>query len=745
MGLKENQLSLDIVIVETFFFQILEDIIINGFLLNNEKYVCFTASAGQIRTKKTVFIKESLLQRHRDTLMCGLPPDKINSLGGVNINKYLAYLALCNSATDEWKDIDINKVIVVDDMETLVRSVVDYIDEKTYSITRKEMDVRINHTDGCGMILPKKSRKSFMIRMPWIKGLLVPFPYDKFIREANRALKNGFKCGTVTDIYGKQYNLLEDNIEIILTKSQFKMWKYYSSWDEYKEKYIKHNCQTGICNVEEDNIGNAKINYQMLQTLTDITDDELEELCSKTKETISKIGTDRKTMLKVLGVSDSNESKNYFQRALEIYPELLADTYSKEILKQVKKSIVKNARAGKLDIEGKYTFLCPDLYAFCEYLILDNKEPKGLLANGEVYCCLYKETNYLNCLRSPHLYREHAIRHNISDKVKSKWFITKGLYTSCHDPISKILQFDVDGDKALVCADNLLIRVADRNMNDIVPLYYEMAKAEAEVIDNQSIFNGLRAAYTGGNIGVISNDITKIWNSEQVNLDVIKWLCMENNFVIDYAKTLYKPIRPKEIGTLIHMYTKSKVPHFFMYAKNKEKHEVEKINNSTINKLEKIINNPRLNFRASNIGKFNYKMLLSNKSVNVDLNKDIIDKYSELETRSHFMINKDTDENSNIPYLYQSIKEEILEVNSNINYVVDVLIEYLYKYKRSSFKATLWECFGEVILINLSNNIHKSFKKGYILCDSCGTRTMGRTSNKKYCEACARKIKRTKK
>ena len=35
------------------------------------------------------------------------PVEKINEQGGVNINKYLAYLALCNSATTLWKDFDI--------------------------------------------------------------------------------------------------------------------------------------------------------------------------------------------------------------------------------------------------------------------------------------------------------------------------------------------------------------------------------------------------------------------------------------------------------------------------------------------------------------------------------------------------------------------------------------------------------------------------------------------------------------
>ena len=80
-------------------------------------------------------------------------------------------------------------------------------------------------------------------------------------------------------------------------------------------------------------------------------------------------------------------------------------------------------------------------------------------------------------------------------------------------------------------------------MEDIVPLYYNMRKAAPAIINNDNIYNGLVAAFTGGNIGMYSNDISKIWNSDifvngtdeekQNAIDVVKLLCMENNFCID--------------------------------------------------------------------------------------------------------------------------------------------------------------------------------------------------------------------
>ena len=755
LQIPTDTLGTDIIVVKTYFFKVLEDIILKGFMYNNEKYVCFTASAGQIRTKKTVFMKEKTLHKYQKTLMCGLSIKDINKQGGININKYLAYLALCNSATDEWNDFDIDKSIVVDDMETTVRGLVDYINHETYKITRKEMGVPINHTDGCGMILPSKQSKNTVTRLPWIKGLLVPFPWDKYIKEINKGNDE------VVDIYGVKHHVLKEKIEVIFTRSQFKAWKYYqnelnpdgsiskSGWDKYKEYYKKYNCQAGKCREEEDTIENAKYNYQMLQTLIDMTDRELKEICKTTINDIMNVGYDRKTMLKILGVTPSNTNMNYYQQALNIYPELLNDRYSKHILKQVKKRMVKDARAAKIEINGKYTYICPDLYAFCEFLFSKNKNPKGLLKDGEVYCSLYKNEPTLVCLRPPHLMREYGIRNNVVDVDRSKWFITKGVYTSCHDLISKLLQFDVDGDVSLVVADKTIINVAKRNMKGIVPLYYEMANANVEKITNKSIYNGLRLAYSGGNIGMISNNITKVWNSDNINLDVIKFQCMETNFNIDFAKTLYKPERPNYIKKLITNYTKYKVPHFFIYAKGKKDHQVEEINNSVVNRLENIIPNPFINIKAVGLNNFNHRMLMSNGDIDIDdrYAEQIIDKYTKLDLRKRFMevarSNEDETRGDTL-FLYRDIRREILLINPDIKYVVDVLIKYLYKYKKSNFKTTLWSSFGDVIVENIKNNINIKLSEGYIQCENCKKLILPTNNKKKYCQQCAREIDREK-
>lgn len=433
LKIQTNELTTEIVIINVFYFQIFESIVKNGFLLNGEKYIFLTASAGQIRTKRAVFIKESSYEKIKNKLMCGLTVESINEQGGINPNKYLAYLALSNSATEVWEDFDIDKSIVVDDFETMVEGEVDFIDEVTYEITRKKDNIKIPHMDGCGIMLDGPTR---MVRLPWVKGLLVQFPFDAFIKEK---CLNG-EC-IVTDIYGQKHNIIGEGIKYIFTKSQFKLYKYFHSWNCYKERFKNNECEACYCNIEEDFIPKSRINYQMLQTLSDMKDDEIEKLTKQSIEEIQSIGNDYQTTMRLLGATDYNKNPSWFQEALMIYPELFRDPYCRDILKQTKQSLVKQAKGGRLRVNGKYLFLSPDLYAFCEWLFLGEQNPKGLLEDGEVYTTEFKNGDELACLRSPHLYREWPIKKNKKNEELNKWFgMTKCIYTSCHDLISRILQ-----------------------------------------------------------------------------------------------------------------------------------------------------------------------------------------------------------------------------------------------------------------------------------------------------------------
>lgn len=739
LGLLKDEVTDKLFVVRAYYYGILDSLINKGFMHKGEMYDFFTASAGQIRTKRNQFINHTSWESVKNAMTCGLTIDRINSKNGINVNKYLAYLALCCTASEKWEDFNIDEAIVVDDFETMVVADVDYVNDEDYSITRQRMEVLVPHMDGCGISLDYTG----MFRMPWHKGLLVE---HDFVGQINEFRSRGLNCGKVVDIYGKEYDIINDNIRHIFTKSQFKMWKYYESWDEYKDNFKKYKCEASKCNEEEDEIDNTNFSYQMLQTIFDMTEEDMKNILEPTVKNIEMLGSDFPTVKKILGFDDENTNKDHMQQALSIYPELIHDNHNKQMIKDKKTNIIKEAKSGRFEVDGKYTFVCPDMYAFCEWLFLGIQTPKGLLKDGYVSCNLYDDKTKLDCLRSPHLFVEHAIRVNVNNDITKKYFNSKCVYVSIHDVISKVLMFDCDGDRLLLNRNKTIIDAAERTLKkfDIVPLYYNMKKAPSHRIGKEQMYNGMISAYKGGNIGIYSNAISKICNSDspitELEVKIIKWLCMENNIVIDSAKTLEFVNRPDWVHDIIKPYTNKKLPYFFRYAKDKEDSQTEGINDSNVNIIEKLLPNKRLVFKFDSVGKLDYRMLMSD--VNFEWNnQDIVDLWEKeiKEFRNKVFVNdmkKDTKKakDINVRRYKNELKRNIISKFATDD-VVNTLVQYLYRDKSSRNKTVLWDTFGEYIVSNIKNNIDVNT----IICNRCGCRVVKESKKPpKYCSKCAK-------
>lgn len=731
---KQDEISTDIIIVKTYYFQILKDIVLNGFMLNGEKYIYFSSSSGQVRTKKSVYIKESLWAEHQKKLMCGLTFDKINKKGGINQNKFMAYLSLISSATDLWEEFDMKKAIVVDDMQTMVTGMVDFIDEKTYEITENVlMDVAVDTTDGCGMMLPSISSKNKMVRAPWIKGNLAVFDYKSMLTERGHN-------GDVIDIYGNKYNIFSNDIQVIFTKSQFKLHGFYESWEDYLKNYYENSCEVGYCNEEEDEFKLKEMNYQTLQTLYDMSDEDVVLLTKNANTKIKSIAQTNESKMEIIGATGSNLNKSPFQEAVFIYPELLRESHTKKMISLTKKSMVKKLKAGKIPVEkAHYTFIVPDLYGFCQKLFF-NEYQAGLLKNGEVCCNLFESNEEIDVVRSPHLAMEHCVRKNIVNDEIRKWFTTDAIYISSHDLISKVLQADFDGDRALCIKDDVILRNAKRLSKGINPLVYDMKKADNKILNNYTMYDGLINAYRSGKIGFYSNSISKIWN--KINKDnfvgsmnAIKLLCMENNFNIDASKTLYMPTRPEYIDDSISSMVSGKLPSFFIYAKDKEKEKVESTNDSTMNKISKSIKDARISYEYTGFEKFDYMMLLSDKNIMEKSDSKISYHYDKFLKYRSILSKYNNEDMNNQSFIIKIFKEEFKSLPYEFDYIIDSLVVYLFKEKADKEKSIFWDSFGDVLLRNLKDNLSKMFE-----CEECGVKVKKIGKNMKYCQSCSKKI-----
>lgn len=531
LGIQPDQVFMDKIILKWKSPEILHQVVLDGFYVpilredgtvENRHYEMVTASAGQLRTDKVCCFSDEAWAKLKVHIQCGLDWDTINAKGGLNVSKYLAYTALDFSATDA-SDFPFDKIVVVKDFSGLVTGLLDHI-HPNYTVERKVETVEIKHTDGCGMVLPSEFTNNRMIRSAWIKGLVSPYDFLRFCSV------HGVEP-VVVDAWGTKHNLVEEGITMILTTSQFKLWKFYDSWEDYVR--IAKACGWGISftNYEEPYIPDTTVNYQFIESLVDFTDEEMVEFSARTWNKIRGIAENKESMLRTLRADEFSDQP--YKRALGLYEPLLRDGFSRETLKAIKRRWTHDAQSGRLWCENKRLFVIPDLYAFCEYLFLGIKNPKGLLEDGEVACRVYRDYDECDCLRSPHLYMEHAVRRiNHSSEVYS-WFITNGIYTSCHDLISRVLQFDCDGDQLNVVVNAVFVNVAKRNIkeHDIVPLFYDANEVPPEIISRESIYIGLIRAHDSSGIGQVSNNLCKLWNSDDPDYHSGKLLCYYNNQV----------------------------------------------------------------------------------------------------------------------------------------------------------------------------------------------------------------------
>lgn len=786
LKLESGEPTLDFIVIEVgnTDMLIVKQVIENGLTIRSRelkndkvivldnKYKFFTAGAGQTRQKKFMMIKEDVWNEYEETLMCGLSIEKVNKVGGMNINKFNAYLSLNNSASEVVKNFDIDKCIVVDDFTKIINDTVDYItrddevdngiteyttkggkkvkrkNKKTeWSIKREKKDIPFDFMDGAGICLTSVFSKNTQIRLPWFKGLLCPVNYKKYIEEHE-------DCSTkVKDIYGKEYDIIEDDIQIIFTKSQFKMWKFYKDWDEYKTYFKKYECTCNKCMEDEDKLKNMRINYQMLQTLTEMSDEEIENLTRETKQLVDDVHSSKDKQLEFLGATLETKHRDYMQEIIRLYPEILTSKYIKKQLSDSITSFKQEAMSGRIKLHAKRTFIIPDLVHFMSVLFGDGQD--YALEKNEVFFDTYKDSKRLALLRSPHLSREWCLRNNTSNE-KTKYFKTNGIYVSAKDLAYLVLMFDVDGDEALVVDSNeeqeWLINLAERQMADLVPLYYEMGGGEGKTINPTNIFNSLKFVYEKSNIGKVSNTLTNIFSKDDPdeNMDNIKKLCAYNNWIIDSAKKLELPKLPKDIRQLMN---NNLYPFFFQYAKGKKRSECRDIGNGVIDRICKSINsikNSDFDY-SKGFGRFMLSKLLHNKKI--EINYEVVEFYLKLEEKTRKLINqyatkyKEEDADFNYKELaYTQAREDMLKYSKGIDIdyldLVDIIIKYAFKEDEMKL-AFIFNVFGAVIINNINKNLDLSLDDETVnMCECCGKRFKLKTSNsnKKYCDKCGKEI-----
>lgn len=536
-------------------------------IVNGKKYVRLLCGAGNARRNTVFFVQEDIYEE-LDKILCNGHKDlKITE------SKYNAYYALSNSATYNVRE---PRVCVVPDLEIKMTKPVDWIEEHEINdeIIEAEKELTFNLWDGMGICSPELAEKwaedldldyipcSFCIRNYFVKGMVCVFDFHRFSKEiANNNI--------IKDLYGNEVNI--DNVDMIITESQFKLWKGYDSWEDYISCCKENDGRWGVTKFSpKEDKTSVFTNYQFLQVLNLDTKEKIEDLCKDTVDWLSNITSQNGnySLLYLMGSlcdmplneMETDDFMNLFNslepmvRALILNRDLINDTYIKTKLSRYLNAKINESYIGKLLVNGNFQTMLSDPYALCEHIF--GLEVKGLLNENQHYSQYwnYRNVDKIVGMRAPLTWCSEVNTLHLQNNEKvNDWY--KYLYSG--------IVYNVWGSDCMLHADSdfdgdIVFTTDNKVMVDNVisgnPITYQKKPTEKKYIDKRDLYKADLMSFDS-KIGYITNCSTTLYSmlsmyekgSKEYNeiINRLKICRKEQGNQIDKAKGLVVKNFPK--------------------------------------------------------------------------------------------------------------------------------------------------------------------------------------------------------
>jgi len=750
-------------------------------------YKRLLASTGSIRSNKIILIKEELFDKANDILLCGMH----NDMEFEFFSKLSAYYALANTDSTP---VTMPRIVVVKDFEFNITEDFDIVTEtvvdlpQTYTPKGKEQKIKTvleydvitdKHDqetkpfDGAGLVDIRFATKwakelkldyvpsSYQFRcIPGIKGNLYPVDLVKFAE--------GFpNKKSIVDAWGNNVDLYDVNgifsVDVILTVSQFKFFKQYESFKEWKDYFDTelhgYKRTFNIAHVGDkltDLKDKTLLSYQPLQSLK-LDADQINALCQDTVNTIKNISINVDSFLRYRGVDNENDSQvPEYYKALEANKELFFDPWMQGKIQKDIEGFKKKTYRGSLFCPGNYQTAMPDIYGLALYAF--GEIPVGLLKKDEVYSNYWvsKNVKSVGVVRFPHVANEWGVVDVVDPASDTKMdfykYITTGIITSMYSTLPlKANSMDFDGDKIFTIS-GMLRDVAKDQLAKTITFVSDKPNANNKPFHRINEVDQLIATDIKGmsnNIGAVINKISILWSMEQTEQvqKYIKIMSIIGSLTIDYVKTGEKTPIPKEIMDFLKDETLPEFMRTRYKAKDKSerndnknrvslgKEEVALFNQNvcTMNEICKHMHSqvdtiklakesPDFNFMTSMIDKevyaYNetYPKIVS-KLLEMKLESDEIARLKTVDDNGDC----DTEKNTERDYMYKTFYEycriELLQLctvanKMDKNKLIDCLIYAFFCDKKFALgnmdKAILWNCFGKDLTTRFKGKVRKT-------------------------------------
>lgn len=492
----------------------------DGIYINGSKFVRFISSAGSLRRSTVFFAREDVA----DKLIEILDNDR-NKEYKLVPSKMLAYRGLMTSGTLE---VSFPKnFVVIPDMEVSKKIVMDYVSNHGQKIEEKLVDYLDNCFDGQGLVDNDQAEiwarelevddyipSWFVFRSSWLKGQLVTFPIKEYAKKYNQ--------NKIVDVWGNEHDL--NNVAVIFSASQFKLWQAYKSADDYMSSCRKNHIGFGITRcAKEKEKEHSYLNYQFLQTLL-LNEKSIEELCEPAVNWLNStiLNLDNSSLIYLLGESNYDNIKDFWEqsndiiaKALLINPNIIRDKFVREKIIRSLNGKIKESYLGVLPIRGSYFSIMADPFAQMQWATLrDPNKVDGLLkTENEHYCRIWsdRKVETVASLRAPlTVGSEVNVLKLKDDKETQYWyrFIGSGLiYNIFSDSSPRQSGKDYDGDIVLVVDSPAIINNI-RKGNAIG----KESLSGTKVIVNKELEMVSESNSLGQRVGNITNVNSSLWS-----------------------------------------------------------------------------------------------------------------------------------------------------------------------------------------------------------------------------------------
>lgn len=414
-----------------------------NFYVNGKRFVRLLCSAGNARRNTSIFVDYEIEKELKRILNCGRKNIPLVDA------KYNAYFALAMTATYPVSEA---KIAVVDDCVTKRTEKVDWVTETSGEdiVETIDKELEFNLFDGMGVCSVEQSSRwandldidyipsSFCIRNAFLKGMVCTFDIHKFAKSI--AKKYTFK-----DLYGNIVDIR--NVDIIVTKSQLKLWQAYESCEDYIKKTHEYGFEFGVSKVapKEDKTSST-LNYQFIQA-TNQSKESISNLCSTTVNWFNNLLGGSKEYLKLYMFGSAcdkldlkageiyDNTNDIISKAIFLNDDLIDDPYvKKHIYRSINKKI-KDSYLGKLIVSGNFQIMLSDPYALMEHVF--GMSVVGLLDRDFYYSDFWnkRNTEVVAGMRAPLTWRSEVNRMKLSSSNKMlDWYkyITSGIILNIH-------------------------------------------------------------------------------------------------------------------------------------------------------------------------------------------------------------------------------------------------------------------------------------------------------------------------